>query len=151
MAPIGSHHHGSVSGLDELFHDLLGRRATISVQGPLRISLAGQRQANPQPDILILKRRDDFYRHANPTPAEVLLVVEVSDTTLAYDRDVKAPLYARADIREYWIVDIAGARLLVYRDPRDGAYQSVETLTRERTVAPLAFPELTVAVADILG
>jgi Uma2 family endonuclease len=151
MAPIGSHHSGSVSGLDEIFHDLLGRRVTISVQGPLRISLPGQRQANPQPDVLVLTRRDDFYRHANPTPADVLLVIEVSDTTLAYDRDVKAPLYARAGIRECWIVDIAGARLLVYRDPRDGVYQSAESLTDDATVAPLAFPELTIAVADILG
>jgi Uma2 family endonuclease len=151
MAPIGSHHNGSVAGLDEILRELLGRRVTIVAQGPLRLSAPGRAQANPQPDILVLKRRDDFYRHANPTAADVLLVIEVSDSTLAYDRDTKAPMYARAGIPEYWIVDLTGSRLLVYREPRDGVYRSVEALTGEHSVSPIAFPEIAIAVADILG
>jgi Uma2 family endonuclease len=147
MAPIGSHHNGSVVGLDEILREGLGRRVTISVQGPLRL----ERHWNPQPDVLVLKRRDDRYRNANPTAADVLLLIEVADATLAYDRDIKGPRYAQAGIVEYWIVDLTGDRLLVHRDPRDGAYRSVQILTREDTVSPLAFPELTIAVADILG
>ena len=147
MAPIGSHHNGSVVGLDEILHEGLGRRVTISTQGPLQLD----RHWNPQPDVLVLKRRDDFYRNANPTAADVLLLIEVSDATLAYDRDTKGPRYAQAGIVEYWIVDLSGDRLLVHRDPRDGVYQSVQILTREDTVQPLTFPELTIAVADILG
>jgi Uma2 family endonuclease len=147
MAPIGSHHNGSVIGLDELFRENLGRRVTVSVQGPLDLG----RHWNPQPDLLILKRRDDRYRHANPTAAAVLLLIEVADTTLAYDRDTKGARYAQAGIVEYWIVDLANDRLLVHRDPRDGAYQDIQVLTREDTVQPLAFPDLSIAVAEILG
>jgi Uma2 family endonuclease len=147
LAPIGSHHNGSVIGLDEIFRESLGRRVTVSIQGPLEL----ERHWNPQPDVLILKRREDRYRRANPTDADVLLLIEVADTTLIYDRDTKGPRYAQAGIIEYWIVDLTGDRLLVYRDPRDGVYQSVQALTREDTVQPLAFPELTIAVADILG
>lgn len=147
MAPIGSHHNGSVASLDELLRELLGRRVSIIAQGPLEI----ERHWNPQPDVLILKRRDDYYRNANPTAADVLLLIEVADTTLAYDRDTKGPRYAQAGIVEYWIVDLANDRLLVHRGPVDGAYQSVDALTREDSVSPLTFPELTIAVADILG
>jgi Uma2 family endonuclease len=147
MAPIGSHHNGSVVGLDEILREGLGRRVTITVQGPLQL----ERHWNPQPDVLVLKRRDDHYRNANPTASDVLLLIEVADTTLAYDRDTKGPRYAQAGIIEYWVVDLTGERLLVHRDPRDGVYRSVQILTREDTVSPLTFPELAIAVADILG
>jgi Uma2 family endonuclease len=120
---------------------------TITVQGPLHLGEFG----NPQPDVLILRRRNDHYRYANPIVADVLLVLEVSDGTLAYDRDTKGPMYARAGIPEYWIVDLTGSRVLVHREPRDGVYQSVEAFTREQTVTAIAFPKLTIAVADILG
>jgi Uma2 family endonuclease len=151
MAPFASHHNGSVAALDEILRDRFGRRVTTISQGWLHIGGAGRRQANPRPDLLVLNRRDDFSRIANPTPADVLLVIEVSDTILAYDRDVKAPLYARAGIGDYWIVDLTGARLLVHRAPRDGVYRSVESLATGATVAPVTFPERTIAVADILA
>jgi len=147
MAPIGSHHNGSVASLDERLRELLGRRVSISIQGPLEL----ERHWNLQPDVLILKRRDDYYRNANPTAADVLLLIEVADTTLPYDRDTKGPRYARAGVVEYWIADLTGARLLVHRDPRDGAYQDVQILTREDTAQLLMFPEIAIAVADILG
>ena len=147
MAPIGPRHNAIVIRLAEIMHERLARQVTRTVRGPLWL----QPFSNPQPDILILKRREDFYRNANPTAADVHLVIEVSDSTLTYDRDTKGPMYAQAGILDYWIVNLAGDRLLVYRDPRNGAYQSVETLTREDTVAPLAFPALSISVADILG
>ena len=147
MPPIGSHHNGSVIGLDELFRERLGRRVTISTQGPLVLP----RHGTPQPDVLILRRRDDHYRSANPTAADVLLVIEVSDSTLAHDRDTKGPIYAQAGIEEYWIVDLVNSQLLVYRQPVDGAYRSVRVLGKEDTVQPLAFPDVTIAVSEILA
>ena len=96
MPPIGSHHQGTVNGTEELFRERLGRRVVVSGQGPLLLRDFGA----PQPDILILKRRDDHYRSANPTAADVLLLTEISDSTLAHDRDTKAPMYAAAGISE---------------------------------------------------
>ena len=147
MSPINPPHSVALDILNEWsFASLPANLAWVRVQGSLGIPAL---DSQPEPDLAWLARKD--YSKGHPAPADVLLLIEVSDTTLAYDRDVKAPLYARAGIRECWIVDIAGARLLVYRDPRDGVYQSAESLTDDATVAPLAFPELTIAVADILG
>ena len=147
MPPIGSHHNGSVIGLDELFRERLGRRVSISVQGPL---LLREHEA-PQPDLLILRRRDDHYRSANPTADDVLLLIEVSDSTLAHDRDTKGPMYAAAGIAEYWIVNLVTSQLLVHRDLVDGVYRSVETFGNEDSISPLAFPDVTIAVAEILA
>ena len=147
MPPIGSHHNGSVIGLDELLRDLLGRSVSISVQGPLELRQFG----TPQPDVLILRRRDDHYRSANPTAADVLLVIEVSDSTLVHDRDTKGPMYAQAEIAEYWIVNLVNSQLLVYRRPGDGVYHEVQTLGKEDTVQPLNFPDVTIAVSEILA
>ena len=99
----------------------------------------------------MVRPRADFYRNGHPTPGVVFLIVEVADSTLAYDRETKGPRYAQAGIVEYWIVDLAKDRLLVHRGPVDGAYQDIRILTREDTVRPLSFPEFTIAVADILG
>ena len=86
-----------------------------------------------------------------PGPQDVLLLIEVSDTTYATDRTFKLPLYAQEGIPEVWIVNRAGERIEVYRDPRDGAYQSVTMVGRGDSVTPRAFPDLNVEVNDILG
>jgi Uma2 family endonuclease len=147
MPPIGSHHNGSVIGLDEVLRERLGRRVSISIQGPLILPKYG----TPQPDILILRRRDDHYRTANPTAADVLLLIEVSDSTLVHDRDTKAPMYAQAGIPEYWIVNLVDAQLLVYRQPVDRVYRSVQPLKKGDSVQPLAFPDVTLDVSEILA
>ena len=147
MPPIGSHHNGSVIGLDEILRDRLGRRVSISVQGPLILRQYG----TPQPDVLILRRRDDHYRSANPTAADVLLVIEVSDSTLVHDRDTKGPLYAQAGIAEYWIVNLVTMQLMVYRRPVDGEYRDVRVLGKGDTIQPLAFQDVTIEVAEILA
>jgi Uma2 family endonuclease len=147
MPPIGSHHSGAVDGFDEVVRELLGRRASVSVQGPLRVGLHG----GPQPDLLVLRRRDDHYRTANPTAADVLLVVEVSDSTLNHDRHVKGPMYAAAGILDYWIVNLVDGQIEVYRDPSPDGYTSVDVKQRGESVSLLSFPDVSIAVMDILG
>src|SRR6266487_355884 len=102
MAPIGSRHAGAVKALNRLFSRLVGDQAVVSVQDPVII---GDRSV-PQPDLALLKPRADSYSGAHPTAADVLLMVEVADTTLPFDMDTKVPLYARSGIAEVWVVDL---------------------------------------------
>jgi Uma2 family endonuclease len=146
MNPIGPSHGGRVKRLMATFSSSLGSRVVVSVQDPLQI----QPRRQPQPDIMLLKPRDDYYTISHPTAADVLLIIEVADTTLAYDRGAKAQIYAQAGLADYWIVDVTHQQLLVFRQPTDGVYRSVETLIAGDTIQPLAFPDLTLAVADIL-
>jgi Uma2 family endonuclease len=118
MAPIGSRHASLVSALAEQLIGAAGAAAVVWIQSPVRLGA----RSEPQPDLALLKRRPDRYASDHPTAADVLLVVEVSESTLAYDRDVKADLYARHGIPELWIVDAAERRLEIFRDPRDGRY-----------------------------
>ncbi|WP_440994966.1 Uma2 family endonuclease [Arhodomonas sp. SL1] len=108
MAPIGSRHAGTVAQFSELLRRTLGERGLVWVQSPLAL---GEYSA-PQPDIAVLAPRADFYKEHLPGPAEVCLVIEVADTTVAYDRDTKLPLYADHGIPEAWLVDLEGGQLL---------------------------------------
>jgi len=100
---------------------------------------------------MLLRRREDDYTTSYPVAADVLLLIEVADTSLTYDRDTKGPTYAAAGIADYWILDLPGKRLLIYREPVDGSYRSEQTLTREDTIRPLAFLDLEIAVSAILS
>ena len=146
MAPIGPGHSGHTMRLTSLFTSRLGGRVIVSVQNPIILSRYGE----PQPDVVLLRPRPDCYTTSHPTPGDVLLVVEVSDTTLAYDRDVKVPLYAAAGILEVWLVDLQGRRVLVYRQPVDGTYRDVRGV-EQGTLSPVAFPELVIRLDEILG
>ena len=145
MSPIGGPHAGCVRRLMDLF---VRRRldAMVDVQNPVVLS----EHDAPQPDLALLTRRADGYP-AHPRAADTLLVVEVADTSLAYDRDIKIPLYARAGIPEVWLVDLPADRLAIYRDPVDGAYASVRLVSRGATLSPLHFPHVTLPADDILG
>src|SRR5215213_9412762 len=110
MSPIGERHAASVNVLDEIVRERLKRTVTVSVQNPIQLD----DYSEPQPDIAVLKRRDDFYRHAHPRPEDVLVVIEVSDSTLDLDRTVKLPLYAAAGIPEAWVVNLPEERIEVY-------------------------------------
>lgn len=147
MPPIGSHHNGAVDGFTEVLPELLGRRASIRIQGSLRVGVHG----GPQPDVLVLRRRDDRYRTANPSAADVLLVVEVSESTLNHDRNVKGPMYAAAGILDYWIVNLVDRHIEVYRDPSPDGYTSIEVKQRGDSIQLLAFPDVSIAVTNILG
>ena len=111
MSPIGSPHAACVDRLNALFTRRLARRATVRVQSP--IALDGR--SEPQPDVTVLRPREDYYAPQHPGPADILLVIEVVDTSGEYDRGTKLPLYARAGIREVWIVDVVHYTIEVYR------------------------------------
>jgi Uma2 family endonuclease len=147
MSPIGRRHMSRVVRLGTLFHERLGRRATISVQNAL---ILGDRSA-PEPDIVLLRWRDDFYDAVDATPADVLLLIEVADSSLEYDRATKGLLYARAGILDYWITNLVDNEVEVRRDPSPEGYKSVQMLNPGDVIRPLAFPDLDVAVSDILG
>jgi Uma2 family endonuclease len=147
MAPIGSPHAGYVDRLNRLFTLRLGERGIVRVQNPVRLS----EHSEPLPDLALLRPRDDFYATAHPGPADVLLLIEVADTSVDYDREVKARLYARAGITEYWLVDLPEQRIEVYRDPAAGEYRQVRLVRRGERLVPEAFPSLELSSSDILG
>jgi Uma2 family endonuclease len=148
MAPIGRHHLSVVIALSELFFEALSpRRATISIQGPLELS----DRSEPEPDVLILARRSDHYRAHIPTTKDVHLLIEVSDTSIQWDRDAKLPLYAREGVPEVWIVDLTTDTVEVYREPHQGNYSQVRIASRGDLLSPAAFPDFSLSVDDILG
>lgn len=147
MPPIGSPHASSVMRLIQLFFQQVGSRALVNAQNPVRL----EEHSEPQPDIALLRPRNDFYAAAHPGPQDVLLLIEVADTSVDYDRQVKAPLYARAGITEYWLVDLAGQRIEVYRAPAAGEYRQVRLVRQGERLAPEVLPFLELSANDILG
>lgn len=147
MSPIGKRHASCVARLTALFGRLFGARAVLWVQNPIRLSDFSE----PQPDVTLLKARADFYAQAQATPGDVLLVVEVADTTLAYDRGVKVPLYARAGIPEVWVVDLQQERIEIYSQPAGGQYGQTLTVGRGESFASPTVAGLRLAAEDILG
>jgi Uma2 family endonuclease len=147
MSPIGSGHAARVKRLNRLLVRRLGDRAIVQVQDPVVLG----RFSEPGPDLAVLKPRDDFYAERHPQPADTLLVVEVADSSRAFDRTVKAPLYARHGIPEMWVVDVIDQVVEIYRRPLRGAYREVARCGRTQRVTMAAFPRLSFRVADILG
>jgi Uma2 family endonuclease len=147
MSPIGSRHGGCVKFLTRALVVAVADRAVVAVQDPVVLD----QQSEPQPDLALLAPRPDGYRSSHPRPPEIFLLVEVADTTLAYDRDRKAPYYAAAGVRECWIVDIEGDQILVMRSPTDRGYADVSTLGRGDSVGVEALSDVSLAVTDILG
>jgi len=147
MSPIGSRHAACVRRLTALFGRRLGNRASVSVQNPVVLG----RHSEVQPDIAILRPRADAYAERHPGPAEILLIVEVVDTSGDYDRGTKLPLYARARVPEVWVVDLPTETIEVHRAPALRAYRDRKQMTRGERVSPLAFSRVFFRVNDILG
>jgi Uma2 family endonuclease len=146
IPPIGPGHAGSSSGLGDLLRARLGTTIIVRDQIPLHLGA----RSDPQPDLAIVRFRQDYYRRSHPTPDDVLLIIEIADSSLSHDRNTKGGAYARAGLREYWILDLAHDVLLVHRDPSNGQYQTVERLTRDASITPIAFQEVTLAVGELL-
>jgi Uma2 family endonuclease len=147
MTPIGHVHANCVRRLNALFTSRLADRAVIDVQGPVRLGSLSE----PQPDLILLEPPLSRYDHRHAMAADVLLIVEVSDTTLRFDRRVKAPLYARQGLGELWIVDINAGMVEVHRQPSPEGYRMVERLGRDDMITPLALPDFRVGVDEIFG
>jgi len=147
MSPIGRRHAGCVNKLNNLFGRILGDKAVVAVQNPVRLSIYSE----PEPDIALLRPRADFYSASHPSPAEVLLIVEVADTSIGYDRETKVPLYARAGIPELWIVDLVGEAITQYTQPIRGKYQQQKQAKRGDHLKASTISNLTIMVDEILG
>jgi Uma2 family endonuclease len=145
VAPIGSRHSSTVNRLNRILTRAAGDRSLVQVQGPVRLGI----RSEPVPDLAVLRHRDDFYRNSHATGADVLLVIEVSNSTLAYDRDVKIPLYARHGIQEAWLVDLKANRLVCFSRPIGGEYQQVATLVEPGITVLRELPEISVDLSGI--
>lgn len=147
MSPIGGKHIGCVIRLTQVFRRIPETTAIISVQNPIRVGDNGE----PQPDLVLLRPKGDYYASGAPTPPDILLVVEVADSSVEYDRQIKAPLYARSGIPEYWLVDVGREHVIVFREPIEDTYRTTQVFRRGEKLSPLAFPGLTLGLDEILG
>ncbi len=147
MSPIGPEHGASVDTGNYFLVSLIRNRAIVRVQGNVRLDDYNE----PQPDFALLKWRDDFYRHQLPGPDDVLLIIEVSDSSLSYDRNRKLALYARFGIPEVWIANIPARAVETYRNPVDGEYTNSRVCQPGETASPLAFEDVEVSVSRFIG
>ena len=146
MTPIGPRHGAVVDRTAQTIMRLMGDTVIVRAQG----TVALDRLSAPQPDIAVLRKRDDFYAGQNPGPADILLLVEVAESSLEYDRTVKAALYAIAGIREYWVADLQNGRVLCYTAPGQDAYRVIRELHSGDRIAPQLLPELVLPVEALL-
>jgi Uma2 family endonuclease len=144
MSPIGGKHAHTTNQFNRRLVRQVGDDFVVSVQNPIRLT----DYSEPQPDLAVIRDRD--YRGETPPAADVLLVIEVSDTTLSNDRNVKVPLYAAAGIPEAWIADLKGGRIVRFSEPREGRYQVVAHARRGETMASLVLPTISIAVDDVI-
>ena len=145
MTAIGTRHFSCVNRVNRLLVMNVDEQAIVSVQNPVRLN----EYTEPQPDLTVIRPRD--YRLSLPGPEDVLFLIEVSDSTLAYDRGMKLPLYARAGIREVWIVDLAGETIGGHTDPSGEGYRRADRLRRGQTLESISLPGLTPSVDEVLG
>ncbi len=147
MSPIGSRHAACVMRLIALLTQQVGDAAIVNVQNPVRLSHLSE----PEPGVSLLRPRADFYSEEHPKPQDVLLIVEVSDTSLEYDREVKVPLYAQAGIPEVWVVDLLDEKLHAYSRSTDGSYRDISSVGHGGSIASQTLPGLVLSIDDVLG
>lgn len=148
MLPIGPFHSGVESRLLNLFVRAGGERWIVRSQNPVHLSA----RSEPQPDIALVKPRADYYQTAHPEPADVYLLVEVADSLVRFDREEKLPAYARAGIAEFWIVNLVNRIVESYREPSSiGVYGVTSQTAAGENIAPHAFPDVLISVAELLG
>ncbi len=147
MSPIGLRHAACVNRIAELFFRHFIGRAIIQVQNPIQLN----NENEAQPDLALLERRDDFYQEKHPQPEDIFLLVEVADSTIKYDREIKIPLYAENGISEAWLIDINRQLVEVYRQAEGNIYQNVQQFFREDILTIEAFDDINLTVDEILG
>jgi Uma2 family endonuclease len=146
MAAKGIAHSCATMLIQQLLGRKVGKAYCVWGQNPIQLD----NHSAPEPDVAIVGRDPLGYSTHHPTPDEVLLVIEVADSSLKYDLEVKAPLYARSRIPEYWVVDVADRKLHVFREPNESGYQLELVLRELMTVVPIAFTDWTIGVSELL-
>ncbi|WP_309738521.1 MULTISPECIES: Uma2 family endonuclease [unclassified Chamaesiphon] len=144
MAAKGTRHTVSTTRLITELPMLIQRRAIVRCQDPITLL----NNSEPEPDIVIARLRSDDYVNSHPSPADIILVIEVADSSIKFDRETKAPLYAAAGISEYWIVNLIDDRLEIYRQPEGNIYTSVQIVTPPRSINLPEFPEISLDIGD---
>jgi hypothetical protein len=147
MSPIGDRHAACVDRATALLVLALVGRAIVRPRGPIRLGA----YSKPQPDLTLLEPRKDYYASKGPITRDALLVIEVSDSSIRYDRGPKLSVYARHGVSEVWIEDLTTDSLLVFREPSGATYKAQFVLQRDTSIAPLAFPDLVLSVSELLG
>jgi Uma2 family endonuclease len=143
----GDLHIGCINYLNRFFSQNCSEDVLISVQNAVRMNIFSA----PEPDVALLRFRNDFYSTGKAQPEDVLLLIEVADTTVSSDRRVKIPLYANAEVPEVWLVNLPRKIIEVYTEPKNGKYQIVRKATKSETITPKMIADLSVKVADIVG
>jgi Uma2 family endonuclease len=144
VSPIGARHAARVDRINKLFNRQLNEEI-VRVQNPVRLG----NHSEPEPDVSILKPRKDFYEESHPTPEDVLLIIEITDTSGVYDRNVKIPMYARAGITEVWIMDVQNGFIEVHKDPINGTYQEKLIFREGQYITPQSLPHVTISVDSL--
>ena len=146
MSPIGSKHAACVMRLNDLLHEKFGSKRICS-QSPVRLN----DYSEPEPDVALVKSRDDYYELQHPTTADTLLIIEVADTTVLTDRNIKIPLYARAGVPEVWLVNLPAQTIEIFSHPRDGVYQNCSEFKRGEVAISATLTDFSPQVNEILG
>lgn len=147
MAPMGTRHYAALARLHRLLDRTVGDLAIVVAQAPIRLAPNNE----PEPDLVLLRPRDDFYASALPTAADCLLVIEISDSTLAYDLQVKAPMYARQGVSDYWVLDLPNRTLHHHSQPQPDGWRRVTAARRPGQVALPGLADATVDLSDVLA
>ena len=150
MSPQLPPHATAVNCASDYLRELLAGRVTVRVQLPVTLKLKSAPESEPEPDIAIVQPPTRRYRDHHPSESEIFLVVVVADTTLETDRKTKATAYAKAQIADYWIIDVKQRRVFVLRNPGQETYEQEAVLDQDATITPLAFPNLAVEVEQLL-
>ena len=147
MSPIGAKHAACLSKLADVLRDRTRNKALVRQQNPIHM---GDR-SEPQPDIAVVKERQNYYLESHPIPTEIFLLIEVADSTLKYDRDVKVPLYAKAGIPELWIANLEAQVFETYRQPSETGYQHVQIYGKGEVINLLMLPDVAIAIDEIMN
>lgn len=148
MTPIGTRHAACVNRINSFFNWKLQGRVIVSVQNPL---LLLTEESEPEPDIVLLKYKENFYSDELPESEDVFLIIEVADTSVVYDREIKNPLYAKANILEVWLINLPENCIEIYNSPISGSYEFIRIIRDEQTLSPKSFPDISLTAKQILG
>ena len=142
----GISHRSAVGRTNKLLQNRLGNQAWIAVQDPVKLN----ERSEPEPDIAVVKIDPLDYADHHPTPTEIYLIIEVADSSLKLDTEIKAKAYSQAGIKDYWVLDVVKRELIVFRNPTTEGYQNRETITEHQNISPLDFPDLEIVVSQML-